>query len=947
MSDAVERSAAAERSRIERLRRVQRMPAASPGEPSPDTELPPEMRIEKPPRPERRRVATVSERTRVQRARLTSAHVNLSGDSVPPRRAPQPWERSSPALTSPSTDELGDVDGTPEQEHSEQERSEQNATTNTAEQRFGTVGRNVTRPAAGSWAAANPPALRPRPPVVPRRPVSARVQPISVPDASMNTNQCSADDSDLPRNSSISSSAFFTILNPPTLPTERTDTALRMDLKKPAVLQRTEHSKTLPRNVSKNSEDAFLEAAAASATASSGAGEDALPASENSDSPRVRKGRLNFSLIKGAKGEKEKTPKKPKKGSKRLRKSGKQLVSISGPQNFRQTLHVDTEMKWKEDDPAESFQIVRKLGEGAYGSVYKAIHKTSSIELAIKSVLLEREEQAEVEKEMEILKDCRHPNVVAYYGCCAHHDYLWILMEFCEMGSILDLMKVLPEKHLEEAEIAAIFAPVVKGLHLLGSDMGIIHRDIKSANILLTAEGVPKIADFGISSTIENHSKSAHTVIGTPLFMSPEVVEGRAYTNKTDIWSLGITAIECAEGVPPLMGENPLRAMYRISREPPPTLKVPEKWSDSFQRFVSQCLQKDPAERPEPAQLLFHDFLRRHADPGRKTLVSLIQRVEELRKRQQNDPSRLQPGAVGGKISPISSNESNSSPRPNHSPTSPRRSSSNSPKRTDSSRRSSSRSRSRSPSKRDRARTVGQTDLEEREQQQEEEEACTPLIERETRDESQVTMRSTVVGGRSKPLEQQATMTMETRSRVAFPDVESKLSLRERRGSGSAGSYFSQEVVADVLEEKLREVPQLERAETFEKRITSYLPTMEVPRVAPQAGARDDEEAEEESGDDDDGDDDEDADSEEDADHSDSESSSNRTVHEEVISLRAEVTRLRRENAELKRKLEQRTDIDSREQLTPASLVADTLAFLELVDTRSSALRQLLQKHHH
>jgi Protein kinase domain len=175
-------------------------------------------------------------------------------------------------------------------------------------------------------------------------------------------------------------------------------------------------------------------------------------------------------------------------------------LRISSPRNFVRGLHIDQELHWMGEgdaDAADMFELVEKLGEGAFGSVYRGVHRKSGMEVAIKSVLLGEGACAEIENEMDILKKCRHPNVVPYYGCVPRADRIWILMDLCSMGSLQDIMRVLPDGALSETQIAAVLMPVLNGLAYLHSQ-GIMHRDIKAGNILMNEKGDPQIGLFDL-----------------------------------------------------------------------------------------------------------------------------------------------------------------------------------------------------------------------------------------------------------------------------------------------------------------------------------------------------------------------------------------------------------------------------------------------------------------
>ncbi|XP_047985273.1 serine/threonine-protein kinase 3 [Leguminivora glycinivorella] len=256
--------------------------------------------------------------------------------------------------------------------------------------------------------------------------------------------------------------------------------------------------------------------------------------------------------------------------------------------------------------PEEVFDIICKLGEGSYGSVYKALHKESGQVLAIKQVPVDTDLQ-EIIKEISIMQQCDSPYVVKYYGSYFKNTDLWIVMEYCGAGSVSDIMR-LRKKTLSEDEIATILCDTLKGLEYLHRRRK-IHRDIKAGNILLNTEGHAKLADFGVAGQLTDTMAKRNTVIGTPFWMAPEVIQEIGYDCVADIWSLGITALEMAEGKPPYGDIHPMRAIFMIPTKPPPSFREPDQWSPEFIDFVTQCLIKNPDERATAEYLLTHEFI--------------------------------------------------------------------------------------------------------------------------------------------------------------------------------------------------------------------------------------------------------------------------------------------------------------------------------------------------
>ncbi|XP_063055640.1 serine/threonine-protein kinase 3-like [Engraulis encrasicolus] len=275
----------------------------------------------------------------------------------------------------------------------------------------------------------------------------------------------------------------------------------------------------------------------------------------------------------------------------------------SAPKSELKKLSEDSLTK----QPEEVFDMLEKLGEGSYGSVYKAIHKESGQVVAIKQVPVESDLQ-EIIKEISIMQQCDSPYVVKYYGSYFKNTDLWIVMEYCGAGSVSDLIRA-RNKTLSEDEIATILKSTLKGLEYLHF-MRKIHRDIKAGNILLNSEGHAKLADFGVAGQLTDTMAKRNTVIGTPFWMAPEVIQEIGYNCVADIWSLGITAIEMSEGKPPYADIHPMRAIFMIPTNPPPCFRRPEAWSEDFTDFIRKCLEKSPEHRATATQLLQHPFIK-------------------------------------------------------------------------------------------------------------------------------------------------------------------------------------------------------------------------------------------------------------------------------------------------------------------------------------------------
>ncbi|XP_037940797.1 mitogen-activated protein kinase kinase kinase kinase 5 isoform X2 [Teleopsis dalmanni] len=264
-------------------------------------------------------------------------------------------------------------------------------------------------------------------------------------------------------------------------------------------------------------------------------------------------------------------------------------------------------------NPQDEYELLQKIGSGTYGDVYKAKRIQSNELAAIKLIKLEPTDDIQIiEQEIIMMRDCRHPNIIAYYGSYLRRDQLWICMEYCGGGSLQDIYQVTGP--LTEQQIAYMCRETLKGLEYLHS-RGKMHRDIKGANILLTENGDVKLADFGVSAQITATINKRKSFIGTPYWMAPEVaaVERKGgYNQLCDIWACGITAIELAELQPPMFDLHPMRALFLMSKSgfKPPTLSNKEKWSPTFHNFIKTALTKNPKKRPTAERLLQHPFVQ-------------------------------------------------------------------------------------------------------------------------------------------------------------------------------------------------------------------------------------------------------------------------------------------------------------------------------------------------
>jgi len=305
-------------------------------------------------------------------------------------------------------------------------------------------------------------------------------------------------------------------------------------------------------------------------------------------------------------------------------------------QRQRQSNSVDVVAALKricsEGDPREIFRGFTKIGQGASGGVFTGHERGTNRLVAIKQMNLEQQPKKDlIINEIIVMKESSHPNIVNFLDSYLCGGELWVVMEFMEGGSLTD---VVTYNIMTEGQIASVCRETLKGLQHLHSK-GVIHRDIKSDNILLSNEGNIKLTDFGFCATINEAQSKRTTMVGTPYWMAPELVTRKEYGRKVDIWSLGIMAIEMIEGEPPYLTESPLRALWLIATNGTPKIKDEQNLSPVFRDFLYFALKVDPEKRASAHDLLRHDFMKQCVD-----LIQLAPLVRAAREQRAQEKAR-------------------------------------------------------------------------------------------------------------------------------------------------------------------------------------------------------------------------------------------------------------------------------------------------------------------
>ena len=280
-------------------------------------------------------------------------------------------------------------------------------------------------------------------------------------------------------------------------------------------------------------------------------------------------------------------------------------------------------------NPNDMFSDWYQIGDGVSGVVYQCTDNQTRELRAVKKIRID--ENSINLQEINFMKTMKHHNIVQFFGCYELDKYLYISMEFMDRNNLTAILEFYPTIAMNESQIAYVMRETNEALRYLHS-LHRIHRDIKSDNVLINHQGELKLADFGVSVQLTEYKQKRNTIIGTPYWMSPEVIKGQEYDTKVDIWSLGIICREMIDGVPPYMNEPPLRALFEISTKGIPPIKS-GNWTQQFIKFVDSCLSVDVDRRPTSEELSKHEFLSKAC--SKEEFASLISHVEELALQQE------------------------------------------------------------------------------------------------------------------------------------------------------------------------------------------------------------------------------------------------------------------------------------------------------------------------
>ncbi|KAG0181637.1 p21 protein (Cdc42 Rac)-activated kinase [Apophysomyces sp. BC1034] len=304
----------------------------------------------------------------------------------------------------------------------------------------------------------------------------------------------------------------------------------------------------------------------------------------------------------------------------------------------RSTTHLSLDSCFLDDlvdtaEPSLLYSNLVLIAEGESGPMFAATQIATNQTVAIKKIPLSAGAKlSKIRSELTTMKMSRHPNVVEYIASYKTDDALWVVME-CMDAALSDILSVMQDggSAMRESQIARIARDILRALcriHRLRR----IHRDIRSDNVLINRIGEVKLADFGYCAQLTEQQPKRTSVVGTPYWMSPEVIKGEGYDTKADIWSLGVLMIEIAQGEPPYIEHPPLRALFLIASNGAPSLQEPHQWSEDFKDFIRLCTTMNPSDRPDAETLSKHPFLS-----AAGTTEEMIELIEQTQQTDVND----------------------------------------------------------------------------------------------------------------------------------------------------------------------------------------------------------------------------------------------------------------------------------------------------------------------
>eukprot|EP01129_Flabellula_baltica_P013011 TRINITY_DN5975_c0_g1_i2.p1 TRINITY_DN5975_c0_g1~~TRINITY_DN5975_c0_g1_i2.p1 ORF type:complete len:316 (-),score=65.57 TRINITY_DN5975_c0_g1_i2:5-952(-) len=290
-----------------------------------------------------------------------------------------------------------------------------------------------------------------------------------------------------------------------------------------------------------------------------------------------------------------------------------------------------------EKDPSKIFLNLTQIGDGTFGIVYCGIDIRTMEKVAVKRLDLQENDEEDLIAEIVMMNTLSHPNVVKYIETYLFRDFLWVVMEFMNGGCLTDILELFQSIRMKEDQIGYVMKETMKGIAYIHS-VHCIHRDIKSDNILINLDGAVKLADFGYTVQLTQNRSERNTTIGTPYWEAPEVITGEGYNQKADIWSLGIMAIEMAQGEPPYMDLAPLTALRSIIIDGIPPL-YEDTWTQDFVDFIDVSLQINPEKRASADDLLMSPFLKNTATQS--SFKKLVLQARTIKKNLEEKGSLL------------------------------------------------------------------------------------------------------------------------------------------------------------------------------------------------------------------------------------------------------------------------------------------------------------------